>query len=261
MKYLGSKAKIADEILPIILANRKPWQLYVEPFVGGANTLIRVTGNRLASDKNPFLIALLIALRDGWEPPAVVTEGEYKAAMVKSKSYDRLRWTPEQLNTEIARIGYIGLACSFGAKFFGGIARKAKRTTRRETDVIEFDSRQAFMDHAPALQGVEFRCGSFMSLEVPGSSIVYCDPPYEATTGYNYSIGNFSEFWAWCDGLVERGCEVFVSGYHLERRWRAVWQRVVTTNVAIADGLKKLATERTELLMQREDQWQAGFAG
>lgn len=35
MKYLGSKARIAKEILPIILKDRKVGQYYVEPFVGG----------------------------------------------------------------------------------------------------------------------------------------------------------------------------------------------------------------------------------
>lgn len=35
MKYMGSKNRIAKEILPIILRDRKPNQWYVEPFVGG----------------------------------------------------------------------------------------------------------------------------------------------------------------------------------------------------------------------------------
>ena len=35
MKYMGSKARIANEILPIILKDRKDGQFYVEPFVGG----------------------------------------------------------------------------------------------------------------------------------------------------------------------------------------------------------------------------------
>lgn len=38
MKYMGSKARHAKELLPIILANRKQGQWYVEPFVGGAGT-------------------------------------------------------------------------------------------------------------------------------------------------------------------------------------------------------------------------------
>ncbi len=35
MKYMGSKARFAKDILPIILKDRKPEQWYVEPFARG----------------------------------------------------------------------------------------------------------------------------------------------------------------------------------------------------------------------------------
>lgn len=47
MKYMGSKARHAKELLPIILKDRKPGQWYVEPFVGGANMIDKVDGNRI----------------------------------------------------------------------------------------------------------------------------------------------------------------------------------------------------------------------
>jgi DNA adenine methylase len=47
MKYMGSKRRIAKEILPIILKDRKPSQWYVEPFCGGANIIDKVDGKRL----------------------------------------------------------------------------------------------------------------------------------------------------------------------------------------------------------------------
>ena len=58
MKYMGSKTRIANEILPIILKNRKPYQYYVEPFCGGCNIIDKVDGNRIASDKNHYLIEM-----------------------------------------------------------------------------------------------------------------------------------------------------------------------------------------------------------
>ena len=39
MKYLGSKNRIAKHILPIMLEHRKGNMCWVEPFVGGANTI------------------------------------------------------------------------------------------------------------------------------------------------------------------------------------------------------------------------------
>lgn len=39
MNYLGGKIRIAKEILPIILADRKEGQYFVEPFCGGCNVI------------------------------------------------------------------------------------------------------------------------------------------------------------------------------------------------------------------------------
>ena len=42
MVYMGSKNRIAKEILPIILKDRVKGQWYVEPFVGGCNMIDKV---------------------------------------------------------------------------------------------------------------------------------------------------------------------------------------------------------------------------
>ena len=63
MQYMGSKNRIAKHILPIMLAERKPDQWWVEPFVGGANMIDKFEGNRIGNDSHEFLIALLVALR------------------------------------------------------------------------------------------------------------------------------------------------------------------------------------------------------
>ena len=64
MKYMGSKARIAKYILPIILKDRKPDQWYIEPFVGGANMIDKVEGSRIGADINELLISALINIRD-----------------------------------------------------------------------------------------------------------------------------------------------------------------------------------------------------
>ena len=77
MKYLGSKASIAGQILPLILKNRKPGQTFVEPFAGGCNTLSEVENPRIAGDTNQYLIAMFKAIQDGWNPPKEFTEEQY----------------------------------------------------------------------------------------------------------------------------------------------------------------------------------------
>lgn len=47
MKYSGGKTRIAREILPLILADRKEGQYFAEPFCGGCN----VTANKKAAEK------------------------------------------------------------------------------------------------------------------------------------------------------------------------------------------------------------------
>lgn len=63
MKYMGSKNRIAKEILPIMLKERGD-RTWVEPFVGGANMIDKVQGKRIGADINPYLIDALIAIRD-----------------------------------------------------------------------------------------------------------------------------------------------------------------------------------------------------
>lgn len=63
MIYMGSKARIAKHILPIVLKDRREGQWYVEPFAGGMNTICLVDGHRIASDANPYLIQMWRAIK------------------------------------------------------------------------------------------------------------------------------------------------------------------------------------------------------
>ena len=57
MKYMGSKNRHANELLPIILKNRKRGQWYVEPFCGGCNIIDKASGQRIANDLHFYLIS------------------------------------------------------------------------------------------------------------------------------------------------------------------------------------------------------------
>jgi len=86
MKYMGSKARHAKHILPIILKDRKPDQWYVEPFVGGANVIDKVDGKRIGADINPYVIAMLDALSKGWVPPQQISKEVYDIHRKEIKS-------------------------------------------------------------------------------------------------------------------------------------------------------------------------------
>ena len=55
---MGSKARFAKDLLPIILKDRKSNQSYLEPFAGGMNMIDKVDGIRIANDQHQELMAL-----------------------------------------------------------------------------------------------------------------------------------------------------------------------------------------------------------
>lgn len=48
MKYMGSKSRIAKDIVPIIQSyiNNNDIDMYIEPFVGGANVIDKIKCNK-----------------------------------------------------------------------------------------------------------------------------------------------------------------------------------------------------------------------
>ena len=67
MKYLGSKSRIAKDIVPIIqrcIDEVQP-MAYLEPFVGGGNVIDKITySKKIGADVNPYLIGLLKHVAD-----------------------------------------------------------------------------------------------------------------------------------------------------------------------------------------------------
>jgi DNA adenine methylase len=194
MQYMGSKNRIAKHLLPIMLAERKPDQWWVEPFVGGANMIDKVEGKRMGNDSHDFLIALLVALRDGYIPPTDINKELYYAVKSKPQEY------PKEL------VGFVGFLCSFGGKWWGGYAFNKKGDNYAER------GSRCLVKQAKNLGGVVFKSGSYLELEIPENSLIYCDPPYEGTTKYKDGF-NHADFWQWCREKTTEGHTVFVSEY------------------------------------------------
>lgn len=221
MKYMGSKARHAKEILPIILADRQPGQWYVEPFVGGANVIDKVDGNRIGSDQHFYLIKLLDAMSkfDYWVPPLDVSEEDYKNA--------------KTLDDPVLK-SYIGFCMSYGGKWFGGYRRD---TSGKRNYSLE--AYKNYMTQAPKLRGVVFKNCDYYDLELPDNSIIYCDPPYQGTTGYATGAFDHEKFWQWCRDRVNEGHKVFVSEYTAPDDWVAVWEKTVNNTLTKDTGSKK----------------------
>lgn len=157
MKYMGSKNRHAKDILPIIVAARKAYQYYVEPFVGGFNMIDKVSGPRIANDSHKYLIALFKKLQEGWVPPDWVSEEEYLTIRIDKDKY------PDHV------VGFAGFCCSYSGKWFGGYARgnDAKGYPRNYC----LESKKNLLKQVPKIQGIDIRCGSYLDLKIPANSL------------------------------------------------------------------------------------------
>ena len=231
MKYMGSKARIAKHILPIILENREDGQWYVEPFVGGANLIDKVDGNRIGSDINFYLIQALeliksyptILPRDNTE----FTEYDYKLCKTEKRAYDKGGVPSDAL------YGYVGFQLSYGGKWFGGWRRD--KTGKR--DYVAEGYRNS-LKQSIGLQGVKFITSSYFNLYIPENSIIYCDPPYEGATKYKDKFDHVS-FWHWCRNKSKQGHAVFISEYNAPNDFECVWQKEIVSSLTKKTGAKK----------------------
>lgn len=227
MKYMGSKARIAKHILPIILKDRKDGQWYVEPFVGGANMIDKVDGNRIGSDLNKPLIACLDAMSKGWLPLKGVSEEFFNEVKINNSIVD------------LPTLGYIGTQLTFGAMWFSGY-RKDKQGIRDYSD----EAFRHVEKQAPKLYGVKFESKSYSDLDIPQQSIIYCDPPYKGTAKYK-AVDDFdhAEFWQWCREKCDEGHQVFISEYTAPDDFVCIWSKELNVPVA-KDGKHKKSTEK-----------------
>ena len=220
---MGSKNRIAKHILPIILKDRKEGQWYVEPFVGGANMIDKVDGDRIGADVNTYLIALLQSMSMGWLPPEVVTEEEYE--YVKAN----YQFLPKDY------VGYVAYQLSYGAMWFGSYRRDNEGKRNYSLEAFKNIQKQA-----PKVGGINFIESSYNDLEIPDNSIVYCDPPYQNTAKYKaVDEIDHNKFWEWCREQKKKGHTIFISEYNAPDDFTCVWQKEVNSSLTKNTGAKK----------------------
>lgn len=225
---MGSKRGIAKEILPIILKDRVKGQSYVEPFCGGCNSLSLVENPRVAADSNKELIAMYKAGQRGWIPPEYISEEDYYR-LKNGEGSPELR-------------AYAGFTHSFGAVYFAGYARyndgRIGYAAKNVSGVVNsayigVEERRKFIVDIQRLRGVKFVASLYDDLRIPKNSLIYCDPPYAASSGYAGG-GNFnsSHFWLWAEQKAREGHTVFVSEYSAPSFAKEVWSKRKDTQLS-----------------------------
>ncbi len=225
MRYMGSKAKYAKHIMPILMGGHDSEKPYVEPFVGGGNMMSACPAPiRWGNDMAAYAVSLLDALSCGWVPPESLSEAEYKSIKANPDSY-----APEF-------VGFAAYSCSYAGKFWGGYARgdDAKGNPRN----FASEQKRHLLKQANGLVGVVWSVGGYTDMAIPDGATVYCDPPYAGTTGYKGGFDH-AEFWGWCQSIADRGCRVFVSEYTAPHGWAVVWEKEVTNSLTRDTGAKR----------------------
>ena len=220
MKYVGSKNRLSKQLAPIIQSYvNNGCNAYIEPFVGGANMIDKIThSNKYGYDSHKYLIALLKQAQKNISVfPEEITEQEYQ--YVKSHITDSI--------FEDWYVGLVGF-CSFGGKWFGGYPRSFKNdgvTPRNMTNEII----RNLIKQAPNLVGINFTCCDFRNIPIDKleGNVIYCDPPYKGTTKYATGTFPYDEYYDWCRKLSKDNT-ILCSEYWMPDDFEVVWEGRLT---------------------------------
>ncbi|MFQ9545309.1 MAG: hypothetical protein ACLR02_09855 [Clostridium sp.] len=235
MVYLGSKSRIAKDIVPIIQSYiTSETKGYLEPFVGGANIIDKIEcDNRIGCDIHKQLIALLNKVKDGVDDiPDTISEEEYKKVKNNKEQYED--WY----------LGLVGFCASFGAKYFGGYARDKKGKRNIPNERIRNLKRQA-----SNLKNIKFINCDFR--DIPKDKIkgyvIYCDIPYKNTTKYKTDKFPYEEFYQWVNEMAKDNI-VLISEYNMPEIFRCIWQKESKVNFCSTRSANEEKNKRIEKL-------------
>lgn len=243
MKYMGSKSRIAKHIVPIIqkYIDDNNIKYYIEPFVGGANIIDKIKcANKIGTDKNKYLIALLNRAKDGLPLYEEVSKELYDKARTAFNNGD----TSSFENWEIGNIGF--LASYNGRWFDGGYAKPGYEKTKNGQRYRDYyqESKNNLLQQAPNLKDCIFKTADYRWLNETNieNTLIYCDPPYANTKQYaNATSFDYDEFWdnikKWSENNI-----VIVSEQNAPNDFECIWEQEVSRSIKAAD--KSKATEK-----------------
>lgn len=216
MKYVGSKNRLAKDLVPIIqkYIDDNHAENYMKNFVGGANIIDKINcKNRYGSDIHKYLIALLKqAQRDTSVFPNTISKEEYYKVKNHKELY--LNWY----------VGLVGFCASYNSKWFGGYANNVKTkvgTVRNYTD----EAIKNIIKQAPNLKDIYFECCDFRDVDknIKGY-VIYEDIPYKDTTKYATGQFPYEEFYDWCRMMSQNNI-VLISEYNMPDDFECIWSK------------------------------------
>lgn len=238
MIYMGSKAKYANIIVPILQKEIEKinTDTYIECFVGGANIIDKIKcKNRYGFDKSDTLIALLNQAADDFSK---IPENGTREMWDEGKAYvkDGIKSTTMSL-ADIGAIEFLGSFCCGG--FPRGYAKPANGRDHYK------EAYQNLEKQAPALKGIIFKAQNYWDLDPNISgAVIYLDPPYQGTKSYDYAKKtkmDYNHFWNWVR-KISKNNSVFISEQNAPEDFNCLWEQEVKRTINKTNDYK--ATEK-----------------
>lgn len=229
---MGSKSRIVNEILPIILKERKEGQWFVDLFCGSCHVIENVEGKRIANDKNKYLIAMWNGLIENKERPKIITKELYSKARNEYNNGTNIEF-------DDFMIGWIGWMGSYNGRFFdGGYSGHNAGETKRDYISEQIKNTE---NQINALNGVKFFSKDYAEFNFKEPCLIYCDIPYKDTKQYSTSKGfDYDKFWQWCREMTIKGHTVFISEYQAPSDFTCMWEKQVTNSMNTTNTYKPI---------------------
>ena len=220
---MGSKNRIVNDILPIILKQRKQNQWFVDMFCGGCHVIQYVDGKKIANDKNKYLIAMWKGLQENRNRPKIIEKELYSRARTEYNN-------GINIDFDDFMIGWIGWMASYNGRFFdGGYSGHDVTTSHR--DYISEQIRNT-EEQIKYLTDVKFFSKEYFEFEFKEPCLIYCDIPYKDTKQYATSRDfNYDKFFDWCRKMAKNGHTMFVSEYQAPDDFICVWEKEITNSM------------------------------
>lgn len=203
MMYMGSKSRIANQIAGIINTAGLYYGIdnYYEPFFGSGAVAEKVTiKHKYGSDINKYMIAFLKALQNGtFVAPDSISREEYQHIKNNQDSY------------EPSLVGFVGSQCSFRGAWFIGYGAEFIESGSNRNKIDEFIAGNKKSKYF----GMHLECKNYIDVDVKCGSIVYCDPPYESTAGYQDAFDH-KQFFNWAKEIAKHSL-VLISEYEIRQ--------------------------------------------
>lgn len=240
MRYMGGKAKLAKDIIPIITKDLPEDGTFVDLFAGGMNIVDKVDcKDKIANDFNKYIIALWREIQSKGTNflPENVTEDDYR--------YLRGIYTNNAcaIYSNIqALIGFVSTACSYGGGFWNGYAKfnpnknedhtkEACNGIRKQVEKFKYLDSTRFTNYSYHEWLPYSKKNKILhpnhTLPPADKCIIYCDPPYANTKHYETDFNNNS-FWAWVKTMAKtHKYKIYVSEYTAPDFMERVWEKEI----------------------------------